>query len=227
MPVSSKYHVLNETLEKDTWQTVDQMIMDVRQPMEIIYTSGHHRGPQGRGHPEQPDGTVQHPQHDRVEVQEGRCPLQRPVAHPRQRPGGDALPGAGPGDQGGLQPALHQEPHLGHLPQVRVHLLLVPRGDDRRDLQRAGEAGRRRQPGQGGDQRRHAAADLGALREALQREDTRVVRLGGGRLRLQADRPGAGRAPSGSRCRASWNSRSSTTRTRKCRPGRPASSSAA
>lgn len=47
MPVSSKYHVLNETLEKGTWQTVDQMIMDVRQPMEIIYTSGTTGDPKG------------------------------------------------------------------------------------------------------------------------------------------------------------------------------------
>ncbi|HNW28662.1 MAG TPA: AMP-binding protein, partial [Spirochaetota bacterium] len=47
MPVSSKYHVLNETLEKDTWQAVDQMIMDVRHPMQIIYTSGTTGDPKG------------------------------------------------------------------------------------------------------------------------------------------------------------------------------------
>jgi len=47
MPVSPKYHALNETLEKDTWETVDQMIMDVRQPMEIIYTSGTTGDPKG------------------------------------------------------------------------------------------------------------------------------------------------------------------------------------
>lgn len=47
VPVSSKYHPLNETLEKDTWETVDQQIMDVRHPMQIIYTSGTTGDPKG------------------------------------------------------------------------------------------------------------------------------------------------------------------------------------
>jgi acyl-CoA synthetase (AMP-forming)/AMP-acid ligase II len=45
--VSPDYMVLNETLEKDTWQTVDQQIMDVRHPLEIIYTSGTTGDPKG------------------------------------------------------------------------------------------------------------------------------------------------------------------------------------
>lgn len=45
--ISSRFHALNETLEADTWQTVDQQIMDVRHPMQIIYTSGTTGDPKG------------------------------------------------------------------------------------------------------------------------------------------------------------------------------------
>jgi acyl-CoA synthetase (AMP-forming)/AMP-acid ligase II len=47
VPVSSKYHALNETLEKETWERVDQQIMDVRHPMQVIYTSGTTGDPKG------------------------------------------------------------------------------------------------------------------------------------------------------------------------------------
>ena len=47
VPVSSDYPSLNETLEKDTWDTVEQQIMDVRHPMQIIYTSGTTGDPKG------------------------------------------------------------------------------------------------------------------------------------------------------------------------------------
>lgn len=47
VPVSPKYHALNETLEKTAWETVDQRIMDVRHPMQIIYTSGTTGDPKG------------------------------------------------------------------------------------------------------------------------------------------------------------------------------------
>ncbi len=47
VPVSSRYHALNETLEKDSWERVDQQIMDVRQPMQVIYTSGTTGDPKG------------------------------------------------------------------------------------------------------------------------------------------------------------------------------------
>jgi carnitine-CoA ligase len=47
IPSSPKYPVLNEVLEKDTWKRVDQMIMDVRHPMQIIYTSGTSGDPKG------------------------------------------------------------------------------------------------------------------------------------------------------------------------------------
>ncbi len=47
VPVSPKYHALNETLDRDTWETVDQKIMDVRHPMQIIYTSGTTGDPKG------------------------------------------------------------------------------------------------------------------------------------------------------------------------------------
>jgi acyl-coenzyme A synthetase/AMP-(fatty) acid ligase len=47
IPVSDKYHALNEVLEGDTWETVEQQIMDVRQPMQIIYTSGTTGDPKG------------------------------------------------------------------------------------------------------------------------------------------------------------------------------------
>jgi len=47
VPVSPDYPSLNETLEKDTWDTVEQKIMDVRQPMQIIYTSGTTGDPKG------------------------------------------------------------------------------------------------------------------------------------------------------------------------------------
>ncbi len=47
VPVSDKYHALNETLEQDSWETVEQQIMDVRHPMQIIYTSGTTGNPKG------------------------------------------------------------------------------------------------------------------------------------------------------------------------------------
>ncbi len=47
VPVSAKYHPLNETLEQDSWQRVEQQIMDVRHPMQIIYTSGTTGPPKG------------------------------------------------------------------------------------------------------------------------------------------------------------------------------------
>lgn len=47
VPVSSGYHVLDETLGQDTWERVDQQIMDVRHPMQIIYTSGTTGDPKG------------------------------------------------------------------------------------------------------------------------------------------------------------------------------------
>ncbi len=45
--VSSKYHALNETLESSTWDPVEQQIMDVRHPMQIMYTSGTTGDPKG------------------------------------------------------------------------------------------------------------------------------------------------------------------------------------
>jgi len=45
--VSSKYPALNEVIEKDSWERVDQMIMDVRHPMQVIYTSGTTGDPKG------------------------------------------------------------------------------------------------------------------------------------------------------------------------------------
>ncbi|MGC9325676.1 MAG: AMP-binding protein [Desulfomonilia bacterium] len=47
VPVDSRFHVLNETIEKDSWEKVDQKIFDVRQPMQIIYTSGTTGDPKG------------------------------------------------------------------------------------------------------------------------------------------------------------------------------------
>jgi acyl-coenzyme A synthetase/AMP-(fatty) acid ligase len=47
IPVDSRFHALNETLEKDTWERVDQVVFDVRHPMQIIYTSGTTGDPKG------------------------------------------------------------------------------------------------------------------------------------------------------------------------------------
>ncbi len=47
IPVDPNYHALNETLEQDQWEHVEQMIMDVRHPMQIIYTSGTTGDPKG------------------------------------------------------------------------------------------------------------------------------------------------------------------------------------
>lgn len=47
LPESPLYPSLNETLEKDTWETVPQKIMDVRHPFQIIYTSGTTGDPKG------------------------------------------------------------------------------------------------------------------------------------------------------------------------------------
>jgi acyl-coenzyme A synthetase/AMP-(fatty) acid ligase len=38
IPVNPDFPVLNEAIEKDSWDHVDQQIMDVRHPMQIIYT---------------------------------------------------------------------------------------------------------------------------------------------------------------------------------------------
>ena len=47
VPVNSKYHILDKTLEQDSWEKVDQQIFDVRHPMQIIYTSGTTGDPKG------------------------------------------------------------------------------------------------------------------------------------------------------------------------------------
>jgi acyl-CoA synthetase (AMP-forming)/AMP-acid ligase II len=47
LPPTEKFPLLNETLEKDSWERVDQKIMDVRHPMQIIYTSGTTGDPKG------------------------------------------------------------------------------------------------------------------------------------------------------------------------------------
>jgi acyl-CoA synthetase (AMP-forming)/AMP-acid ligase II len=47
LPPSDKYPLLNEILDKDSWEHVDQKIMDVRHPMQIIYTSGTTGDPKG------------------------------------------------------------------------------------------------------------------------------------------------------------------------------------
>jgi len=47
LPVSSQYPSLNETLEKGSWETVPQQIMDVRHPFQTIYTSGTTGDPKG------------------------------------------------------------------------------------------------------------------------------------------------------------------------------------
>jgi len=47
LPVSSRYPAFNETLEKDSWETVPQQIMDVRHPFQVIYTSGTTGDPKG------------------------------------------------------------------------------------------------------------------------------------------------------------------------------------
>jgi len=47
VPVSGKHHVLNEVLEKTSWEVVEQQIMDVRHPMQILYTSGTTGDPKG------------------------------------------------------------------------------------------------------------------------------------------------------------------------------------
>jgi acyl-CoA synthetase (AMP-forming)/AMP-acid ligase II len=47
LPPPKNYPLLNETLEKDSWEHVDQKIMDVRHPMQIIYTSGTTGDPKG------------------------------------------------------------------------------------------------------------------------------------------------------------------------------------
>lgn len=47
VPVSDRFHALNEILDSPTWERVDQQIMDVRHPMQIIYTSGTTGDPKG------------------------------------------------------------------------------------------------------------------------------------------------------------------------------------
>ena len=47
IPVNPDFPVLNEALEKGSWDHVEQMIMDVRHPMQIIYTSGTTGDPKG------------------------------------------------------------------------------------------------------------------------------------------------------------------------------------
>ena len=47
VPGASDYPYLNEILEQDSWERVDQQIMDVRHPFQIIYTSGTTGDPKG------------------------------------------------------------------------------------------------------------------------------------------------------------------------------------
>ena len=47
VPVSPRFHAMNEALEQDSWEHVEQQIMDVRHPMQIIYTSGTTGEPKG------------------------------------------------------------------------------------------------------------------------------------------------------------------------------------
>lgn len=47
VPASPRYHVLNDSLASESWSTVDQQIMDVRHPMQIMYTSGTTGDPKG------------------------------------------------------------------------------------------------------------------------------------------------------------------------------------
>jgi crotonobetaine/carnitine-CoA ligase len=47
IPVDGRFHAMNETLDKDSWQHVDQKVFDVRHPMQIIYTSGTTGDPKG------------------------------------------------------------------------------------------------------------------------------------------------------------------------------------
>lgn len=47
IPAGGGYHALNETLERDSWPVVEQQIMDVRHPMQIVYTSGTTGNPKG------------------------------------------------------------------------------------------------------------------------------------------------------------------------------------
>jgi len=47
IPGANDFPYLNEILEKETWERVDQQIMDVRHPFQIIYTSGTTGDPKG------------------------------------------------------------------------------------------------------------------------------------------------------------------------------------
>ena len=131
------------TLEKDSWRD--------RGPADHGCAASHadhlhfrdHGRPQRGDDSQQPDWAVQHPEQTVLEVQERATVLYNGLSLTHGNAQAVTLfPALNHGHQGGFQPALHQEPDLGHLPEIRVHLLFTPRRHDGRHLQRAGETGR-------------------------------------------------------------------------------------
>ena len=82
-----------------------------------------------------------------VRLQAGRAPLFRAVADPRQRAGDHARHGAGERHPLRAVAALLEVAAVGHHAPVRLHQFHAARRHDHRDLRRAAQARRRRQPG--------------------------------------------------------------------------------
>ena len=128
-----------------------------------------------------------------VRLQAGRAAVFGPVADARQRAGDHARHLAGQRDPlRAVAPLLEVAP-VGHHAQVRLHQLHAARRHDDRDLRRAAQAGRRRQPGAQHHLGRHAGRDLERVSPALQRRAARVLRGRGGRPDRQSARRRAGR----------------------------------
>ena len=135
--VRSYQEVLREPLRAEP----EQRVTDMDHPIQVIYTSGTTGDPKGVvaevGRWTATGGMI-----GAVFGYTTRRPaLHRPVAHPRQRTGGDVPGRTVQRDSGSLQPALHQVEDLGHLPALRLHHLLAAGRHDGGDLRRAAASG--------------------------------------------------------------------------------------
>ena len=107
VPVSDKYHVLNEIWEQPSWDRVDQAIMDVRHPMEIIYTSGTTGDPKGVMLRNNRTGLYNILTKIVWKYKKNRRALLGIVPDPRQRPDRNLFSGLVHGNQGSFQSSVH------------------------------------------------------------------------------------------------------------------------
>ena len=125
---------LNETLENDAWDPVDQQIMDVRHPMQIIYTSGTTGDPKGV--------MIRNNRFGSFNIATRLVWKYKPsdvlysglsLTHGNAQ-AVTLFPSHGHRHKGGSKRPVYKKPHLGHLPQIWMHLFFTSGGHDGRHL---------------------------------------------------------------------------------------------